>query len=97
MDKVALIPAVECLLKAIDNEEILDPSIQLVKDALGYDPTIKEQDHLVCLEINVWAKTPQDAVKEFIEMIEENELTGWVYRVTDEDDKETLVDGWSNK
>lgn len=97
MDKVALIPAVECLLKAIDNEEVLDPSIQLVKDALGYDPTIKEQDYLIKLEIDLYAKTPQEAVKLFINMLEEEDPTGWVYRVIAEDNTETLVDGWNLK
>lgn len=94
MDKVALIPAVERLLIAIDQEAILDDSIQGVKDALGYDPTLREQDYLIKLEIDVYETTPQRAVKVFMGMLAEEPSTTWVYRVIAEDGKETLVQGW---
>ena len=94
MDKVALIPAVERLLTAIDDEDVLDEAIQGVKDALGYDPTLKEQDYLVKLEIEVWAKTPKDAVKEFIRLVADQELSNWMYRVIDEKEVESQVPGW---
>lgn len=87
--------AVEQLLIAIDKEEVLDDKIARVVDALGYDPTVKDQDYLISLEIDVFTSSPQKAVKEFIEMLKENDFSDWAYRVKDEDGNETIVDGWN--
>lgn len=63
-------------------------------DILGYDPAQKEQDFLVSLEIGFVARTPEEAVEQFIALVQSDGLRSWVYRVTDENENESTVDSY---
>lgn len=92
VNHMLLVEAVEDLLNDLAGGDYPDSSIIRVKEALGYDPTIKEQDYLVSLSIDISAVTPEEAVKEFISLLESN--LDWVYVVKDSEGRSYELDAY---
>lgn len=89
-----LVIALEDLIKAVkeNHKPMIEDAMLYAISTLGYDPSIKEQEYLVSLEIGTYAKTPDEAVKKFIGLLEDNPSNKWVYKTTDENDNEAVVD-----
>lgn len=89
----SIITALEDLIKAIRNESKLsiDLAVSDAVEALGYDPS-EPNEYLVSLEIGVTAKNPEEAVREFMKLLDHNPSNEWVYKVTDDNDVEEIVD-----
>lgn len=71
----------------------INHALEEAKDSLGFDPTIQDQEFNVILDIPVWEKTPEAAIREFIKMVQETPMTDWVYIVRDENGDEHYIDG----
>lgn len=88
--------ALEDLIRAAD-KFCYDPDINMAledaKNALGYDPVLKEKEYQVSLNIGVTGTSPETAVRHFIELIQE--AVGWNYTVKDENGKTTEVETWN--
>lgn len=65
----------------------------LMEEGLSLNSEVTE--YAVRLELNIEAKTPEEAVQEFIKLATADNLWDWTYEVTEEDwDDSVLVDAW---
>lgn len=94
LNNIGVVTALENLMKAVAQFEDADGVSKALQDAvdiLGYDPNHPEQNYDVSLHIDFEATSPEEAVKQFIEMLT-SDRSDWVYTVIDEDGVETMVD-----
>lgn len=61
-------------------------------ELLPSDPRVIEQDYLVSLEIGFVTTSPEEAVREFVKLVEADGLKAWMYKVTDDDGTEHVLD-----
>lgn len=85
--------SLENLVKAVKgkNPEEIEDAVAEAIEALGFDPSAKEQLYTVSLKMAFYKTRPEDAVKEFIRAIEETR-DGWFYIVEDEKGGSHTVD-----
>lgn len=89
-----LVIAVEELLVAIDEGDLKPIHLNKVIDALGHDPRVKFQTYSVSLDIEVEASSAEEAIVEFVRLVEEDGLRGWIYEVSDEYGSQVSLDGY---
>ena|ERR1700746_3534908 len=79
------------IMSRYDYSPDVNAALQDAKVALGYDPMTKDQYYSVSLNIEFEAVSPEEAVRQYISLIE-SDRNDWVYTVSDEDGNTTEVD-----
>lgn len=101
LNNISIVTALENLMKAAadwSDRGNISAALKDAVDALGYDPLNPIHNYTVSLEIEFEATSPEDAVRQYRELVE-TDRSDWVYTVRDEDNNRLEVDTyrWDNK